>query len=139
MGGRVMISQMRGAAMLARAVMAWWRYLRFLALSGEERQSRLKKRYSSLNIDVLGTMRRKGGYRLGEACHGQVHLWGRADQLQAGKVALVAYKKWQRWEACLPMEGYLVDSQETVGDTPAGPSPEEGHWVDYKRRGGQDS
>ena len=44
MGGNVLESCMRGAAVLAKAVMALCRYLGFLVLSGAERQSRLKKR-----------------------------------------------------------------------------------------------
>jgi len=44
MGGRVATSWMRGAAALAKAVMALCQYLGFLNLSGAERQSRLKKR-----------------------------------------------------------------------------------------------
>ena len=45
MGGNVETSWTRGAAALAKAVMATCRYLEFLVLSGAERQSRLKKRY----------------------------------------------------------------------------------------------
>jgi len=44
MGGSVETSSTRGTATLANAVMALCRYLGFLALSGAERQSRLKKR-----------------------------------------------------------------------------------------------
>ena len=45
MGGNIETSCMRGTAMLAKAVMALCRYLRFLYLFGTERQSRLKMRY----------------------------------------------------------------------------------------------
>ena len=45
MGGNVETSCTRGAAMLAKAVMALFRYLGFMVLSGAERQSRLKKGY----------------------------------------------------------------------------------------------
>jgi len=44
MGGNVETSCRRGAAVLAKAVMALCRYLGFLYLSGAEPQSRLKKR-----------------------------------------------------------------------------------------------
>jgi len=40
---------------------------------------------------LLGTMRQESGYGLGEACHGRVHPWGRADHPQACKAALVMY------------------------------------------------
>jgi len=49
-GGMVTASCTRETAELARAVMALWRYLGFLALSGAERQSRLKNRYGWLVI-----------------------------------------------------------------------------------------
>jgi len=44
MGGKVITSGMGGAAVGAKAVVSLSRYLGFLALSGAERQSRLKKR-----------------------------------------------------------------------------------------------
>ena len=44
MGGSVETSCMRGAAVLAKAVMALCQYRGFLILSAAERQSRLKKR-----------------------------------------------------------------------------------------------
>ena len=44
MGGSVETSSTKGAAALAKAVIALCRYLGFLILSGAARQSRLKKR-----------------------------------------------------------------------------------------------
>jgi len=85
MVGKLEMSCTSRAAAFARAVMALWRYIRFLALCGEQRQSRLKTRYGVLLIfpPPGGAIRRDGGYGFGQTCHGWVHFWRRADQSQA--------------------------------------------------------
>ena len=49
-GGNVVASWTRATVEFAKAVMALWRYLGFLAVSGDTYQSRMKKRYRRLVI-----------------------------------------------------------------------------------------
>jgi len=64
-GVRVTTSEMRGAAMNARAVSVLCRYQGFLALCGGQSQGRLKKRLSLLVIFFCGRSLARKGEKVG--------------------------------------------------------------------------